>query len=369
MMTKTTTPEKRAWRPFASLGAKITLILLSMAGVSLLLGATAYMVFSRVNQSMEELTASKLVTLQHSSHLVQASDVARNAMLSVLTARDPAVLDAQLDGVDAATNALIEVVLDLPQEMQDRVLDDAQSAADTLSDLVRARTIQFKNEAAIAQQLASLQTHSASLQAIMIELADEANFDLAIGGEATIEAVEGTLADLVEHRFAALQGVMQARAEINLLSGVLYSIHLTADPATRAILDDLATASLERLGATHASLDGNTYAAEHLDLIATGIAAFAELGAGNTGAKPDIRQRILALRRDLDIGLSGALDDMSFMLILAAEEAVTGNRDAIKALLDSEVARIITLFQASTDRKSTRLNSSHWLQSRMPSSA
>ncbi|MFW2543072.1 methyl-accepting chemotaxis protein [Primorskyibacter sp. 2E107] len=338
---------RRKWRPFSSLSAKITLILLSLTGVSGLVGFVAYLVFSEVHDNMIELTESKLQTLEQSSALVQTADAAKNAMLNVLMAPDADALKTRTEDVNVASRALTAAVSELPENMAELVLDDAENATAMLSTLAEARRRQFLNEAGIAEQLAKLQVHGASLQTSMIELADEANFDLALGGEETVSYVGETLTNLVEHQFAALQGVMQARSEINLLSGVLFSMQVTNDASTRSILNDIATGSLERLNSTYESLKSNSYLADYIGVIETGLTQFTELGSQSATLRAETRQLILSTRRDLDVGLSGALDDLNFMLVLAADEAVTNSHDSIENLLGNEVGSIISLFEAS----------------------
>ncbi len=352
-MTEQITPSpKRRRLPFSSLSAKIVLILLAMGAVSALLGIVASVVFTRLNDSMAALTTSKLQTLQQSSALIAAADGAKNAMVGVLVAGDSAALAEETDTLASASETLTHAVAALPEEIRGTVQDNATNATATLERLANARRVQFRNEAGIADQLAQLQTRSATLQARMTELADDVVFELSLSGAETLDAVDATLADLVESQFLTLQELLQARAEINLLTGSLFSLQLTNDSATRSILLDISTGSFERLTGTLGTLEGIEHAADYVGTIAGAHARFegfiADSRASGGFAQNGLKDEILAARRDIDVDLSGAIDDISFMLIIAAEEAGSENRDSIQNLLDNEVTKINTLFEITS---------------------
>ncbi|WP_375257103.1 methyl-accepting chemotaxis protein [Citreimonas sp.] len=336
---------RRGW--FSSIGARLTLILLALGGVSALLGVVAAMVFGRVSQDMAHLTRAELPALEQSGALVAATDSAKNAMIGAITARDAAVLDDRAQAARDAAAHLDTAVAGLSDELRADLQGDATEAGERLGALVSARALQFENEARVAEGLDALRAAASNLSEQMVEMADTAYFDLAMGGETTIGAVDATLSDLVEQQFGALQLLLGARAEINLLSGAILSAQLSTDDSTRSILDDLALAADARLAELVAALEANDYGAGSAQPIREAAGAFAEIRQARVGRTGAATSRILALRRDADVLLASAIDDMIFGLMIAAEEASAENRAAIQGLLDDEVSFINTLFEIS----------------------
>ncbi|SDY30458.1 methyl-accepting chemotaxis protein [Citreimonas salinaria] len=338
-------PRGRGW--LSSIGARLTLILLALGGVSALLGVVASMVFARVSEDMSHLTRTELAALEHSGALVAATDSAKNAMIGAIAARDAEALEARAQAAGEAAVQLDAAVAGLADELRADLQADATKAGERLGALVAARDLQFENEARVAQGLDALRAAGASLSERMVEMADAAYFDLAMGGETTIEAVDATLSDLVEEQFVALQSLLGARAEINLLSGAILSAQLSTDDSTRSILDDLALASRGRLVELIAGLEANAYGAASAESIRQAADAFAEIRQARGFRTGAATSRILAVRRDADVLLASAIDDMIFGLMIAAEEASAENREAIQGLLDEEVSFINTLFEIS----------------------
>ena len=347
-MTESATPTRPRRRgPFSSLGAKIILIMFAIGSVAGLLGVIASLVFAQVAQDMSRLTTEKLKTLDQGTHLISAADETKNTMVGVLLARDMQAIQQSRDAAQQAGERLLHAVDALPADSQAAVRSDATAASEMLDQLIAARRLQFRNEEAISSQLEGLQARSAELLATMTELADEAYFDLTIGGEETIEAVDTTLSDLVDEQFVALQSLLQARAELNLLSGVLMSLGLSRDGAIQTILTDIAVASRTRLENTVETMRDNAYASDYAEVAATASGTLGTLLDDDNLRQSAVQNAILEARRDADVGLSNAIDDTIFFLTISAEEATTNNRDAIQSLLDTEVEKINTLFEIS----------------------
>lgn len=348
MATKSPVKRPLRLRLFSSISAKVTLILLLMGGVSVLLGALASLIFTHVTEEMEELTNDKLNVLAQSSTLVSAADNTKNAMITMMLARDPDMWRQGSEAVHQATKALNGAVSSLPAAMRALVAEDARSAIDMLAELSHARNMQFKNETGIETQLAELQFQAAKLKGNMIALADDANFSLSIGGEETMNAVEVTLSELVENQFAALQALLEARSEVNLLSGTLFSYRMTNDLSTRILLQDIAKASLNRLTDINAKLETNEQTAPYAQAVKATTEAFKKVIKGRGARFSGPQNDILEMRRKADVSLSSAVDDMVFALTIAAEEASTNNRNSIQGLLENEVDHINTLFDINS---------------------
>ncbi|WP_425097939.1 methyl-accepting chemotaxis protein [Tropicibacter sp. S64] len=347
MTEQTPSASRRTWRPFSKLSSKIMLILVALGSVSMLVGLVASMTFSSITDSMTDLTSVRLSALENSSALIEAADGTKNAMVDVLTERNAEALATAANEVEKATAALNAVVSDLPEDVRPLVEGDARNANAMLARLVGARQTQQTNQMGIAERIDVLQTRSASLQAHMIEVADEAYFDLTLGGESTISGVETTLKTLVEEQFSGLQGLLQARAEANLLAGMLYALQMTDDIGTRTLLADVTNSAEARLKSTIEQLSGNPTTRDYVPVLQEAAAFFDGLIVTNGFPRPSMQPRILETRRDLDQSLSDAIDNTVFMLTINAEEAIGNSRDAIQSLLDNEVGQINTLFSIS----------------------
>ncbi len=347
MTTRNSVIRTRRRRLFSSIGAKITLILLSLGSVSVLLGVLASLVFTRVTGDMEELTNDKLDVLAQSNALVSAADSAKNAMITLMLTQGEDTRPRTV-AVEQATQNLNAAVARLPDTTRALVGKDARNAADMLTELANARNTQFRNEAGIAAQLTELRKQAADLRANMTELADSAYFNLSSGGEETMSAVEITLSELVENQFAALQTLLEARSEVNLLSGTLIAYRMANDRGTKAILADIAKAAQDRLKDINANIEANENIASYAEATKSAAQVFADALDGSGKYVAGSKNNILEARRKADVSLSTAVDDMVFALTIAAEDASTNNRNAIQGLLDGEVDYIGTLFEINS---------------------
>ena len=86
-----------------------------------------------------------------------------------------------------------------------------------------------------------------AMQRGLVELADDAYFDVVLRGEETMASVAGTLQKLSEEGFAAVSAVLETRADVNLLTGLALAAGASASPGDAAILRDLAQAATGRL--------------------------------------------------------------------------------------------------------------------------
>ncbi|WP_168797974.1 methyl-accepting chemotaxis protein [Pacificoceanicola onchidii] len=320
---------------------------MSLTAVSGLVGTVAFVAFSRVTDSMTELTGVRLIELEQSSALKEAADGTKNAMIDVLALRNEADFGVAVANVEAATAELERVVGLLPEDVRSMVSEDANNATLMIAQLTDATRIQFRNQNGIALQMVELQMRGEALQATMIELADEAYFDLTMGGESTMAGVEETLSILVNEQFAGLEILLRARAEINLLSGMLYALQMTDDTATRTILSDVAKASEGRLLRVLEDLGENSITAEFKSTVQTAANFYSALAGLENKSGATAQDQILLQRREMDIFLSNAIDDVMFFLTISADEASINNRDTIQSLLDTQVAQINTLFEIS----------------------
>ncbi len=337
--------KSRRFRLFSSIGSKITVILLAMGAASAAVGVLVSLVFSRVSDDMGQLTQERLPALELSSQLVAASSEAKNAMTTVLLVDNAEDMENAQKASQAAMLHLQNLIALLPDEIEAEMGPLHQDAEKTLKALIAARNSSFMNKQWIEAQTTEMQTRSVEMQKILTAMAVEASENLKEGGIATISAIDATFADLVDNKFAALQSLLEARAEINLLSGTTFALSNTRDSGTRSILSDIAKASKERLSNTLEALTGNEEVDINLEELTANANIFSKALAQGQSRISENRKAVLAARRDSDVLLSSAVDDMVFNLIIAAEEASLENHDAIQDLLSNEVGYLNTLLE------------------------
>ena len=332
----------------SSIRGKITFILLAL---TLTAGGAGYMIyksFDRVSISVTEMTSDDLPKLAQSNALIAAAAKTKDAMITVMMAQDGEELSAASSDVEKSQAALQEAITALPPEAQvefDAVLEQVQG---TLRTSIQARGDVFKNSDRFGEMTRNLQDLTANVQAVLLETADNAYFNISINGEDTITSIEETMLDLVENKFATLQSLLEIRSEINLMSGVSLALATTQDVAMISILRDLAVSSRERLNGSLDVLNETDSGLTIVEELGTALSTLDGIIASVGTTQQVDRNAVLAARQSADVALASAVDDMVFELTIAADDASTNNRDTIQSLLDNEVAFMNTLLEINS---------------------
>jgi len=346
MTTQTPTSALRKWNPLSSIRAKMFFILLAMAGTTAALGFAVILAFERVSSEMTTLSTEKLPQLQLSGQMIGAASETKDAMVNVMMADNADQLTSATQTVETAVAQLEQTVAQMPEALRSEFQPDVVQVKTALAESVSSRRIAFRNSDEVISLTGQLQELSATLQGTLAEIADDAYFNLSMGGEDTITSVEETLADLVEVKFATLQALLEARGEINLMSGIALAIGNSSDASMRSILSDLAQASAGRLSDVVDGLEAaEVVDTEELRNVSATLSDAVSRGRFQSEA---LRQEVLAARLSADGLLSTAVDDMVFELTIAAEDASTGSNDAIQGLLTNEVGFLNTLLEINT---------------------
>ncbi|KII11586.1 MULTISPECIES: methyl-accepting chemotaxis protein [Phaeobacter] len=348
MTTQTRKRATRRWNPLSSIRAKMFLILLAMAGTSAAIGYAVTQAFEHVSADVHVLTEDKLPELELSGQMTAAAARTKDAMVAVMLADTPGALDFAKSDVTAAVRALDGVVEQLPQVLRDEFKPDVVMVEEALEASITARTVAFKNAAAVIAMMEQLQGLSSAMQVTLAEMADDAYSNLSKGGEQTMSAVDATLVDLVEVKFATLQSLLQARAEINLISGIALAIGETEDRAMQSILTDLAKASDGRLNDVIDTLEVEAPGVVPIFAIRDAAAVLQKAVSRGRLQSNALRQEVLSARLSSDTELSTAVDDMVFEVTLAAEDASDDSKKAIQGLLTNEVGFLNTLLEINT---------------------
>ncbi|MBO9479630.1 methyl-accepting chemotaxis protein [Shimia sp. R11_0] len=322
----------------SSIRGKITFILLTLAVMAGFAGYLNYHSFERVSAAVAKMTEEDLPQLGRSNDLIRGASETKDAMVSVLASQNKSELGNARDQVRVSAEHLQAAIDVLPEDLRVEFSSEMERVSSKLDATIQARALFFDNIARVDDMTQNLQALTVRLQSVLLEIADDAYFNISLKGEDTMATVEDTLLDLAENKFATLQSLLEARAEINLLSGVALAMATNSDRSTQLIFNDLATSSSQRLdGALNGLSDSDVGAMISEDLINIAALMSDAVSRGVEGRSVD-QGAILSGRQEADTLLAGAVDDMVFELTIAADDAATGNRDAIQTLLDNEVA-------------------------------
>ncbi|WP_420003886.1 methyl-accepting chemotaxis protein [Arenibacterium sp. LLYu02] len=332
----------------SSIRGKITFILLALTLMAGGAGYLTYQSFDRVSRSVGDMTVRDLPQLARSNALILAATKTKDAMIAVLMSQGSEELQSAARQVEAVTADLTDAVAAVSEDQKQEFEAEQAKVLETLQTLIDARANSFANTDRLNAMTLDLQRLAGGLQAVLLETADDAYFNISVKGEDTISSIEETLLDLTETKFATLQLVLEIRSEINFLSGLSLAMANTTDSSMLSIFGDLSLSSLDRLSGAMAGLDdteaGQSAGAE-LGSISTTLAEAVSNGREGKGVD---RDAVLATRLAADTLLSATVDDLVFDLTIAADDAATGNREAIQGLLDNEVAFINTLLEINS---------------------
>ena len=338
---------KRRRLPFSSIGAKITLILLALGAATAVGGVLVSMVFGEVGSQMQQLSGDKLPHLEMSRKLGESASKSKNAMTRVLLSTNEAELAVAEQAVLQAAEALSASIAALPGDEQEGFKVEAAEAAETLKSLVGARRSAFQNQERIETQTAELQGYSEALQSELLVVADAAYQNLMAGGNATITQVDGVLSDLVEKQFGGLQTLLEARGDINLLSGAALALGHVRDVKTRKTLEAMATEALTHLEPVLDRLEEIGLDAFGAKRVREGVEVFRTTLNASRKEQKESRKIVMKARQSSSAPLSRALDKMVFTLSIAATQASDNNKQAIQDLVDNQVGVLQELLRVT----------------------
>ncbi|WP_052261748.1 methyl-accepting chemotaxis protein [Leisingera sp. ANG-M1] len=345
MTAKKDVPAKRGFRVFSSIGAKFTLILIAMGAASAVGGVLVTLVFAQTGRQMEVLTGEKVPQLELSSQLVNAAARTKNAMIGVLQADGSQGLAAAEEEAAAAVASLDSTVAGMDAAGQSLFAPAAVSAAERIDSLVAARKGAFRNQAWIDTQTANLQTLSQTLQEKLVQVASQARDSLMAGGEETISQVDTVLNNLVEQQFGSLQTLLEARADISVLSGAALALGHVRDVPTKRALKKMANDALKRLEPVMGRLEDLGLDAFRAKKVREGVELFRYTLSASRKELKESRKAVLSARNASVRPLTQAMDRMVFTLSIAATQAGTDNRTAIQSLLDNQVGVLQQLLE------------------------
>ena len=323
-----------------SIAFKISLALFVMASMTGGAITVGYIAFDYVSARLEGISEDELPELQNSVALITAASALKDGLASILLAENQTALEngtVQADGLIRALEAEIHL---LPAQSSGTIVAEFDSMKSGLSGLIDTRAREFSQLNNIRASIENLRGLGATVERSMDELSDVAFFDLVLGGEDTVTSINGTLSQLVNQDFDAIQVGLQVKAEINLLSGVGIALAETRDQALISILRDLSESSLARLNDQMTKMNALPQFSDQLDAITKAVTFFETSLLRRGRLASDFKRLSLAARQSSDAALATLLDNVMFDLVIRSEDAATNTEVSINELLNNQVTRI-----------------------------
>ncbi|MGG7564588.1 methyl-accepting chemotaxis protein [Rhodovulum sp. DZ06] len=312
------------------------LVAMNLALGAFTLGAigVSFVEFSTVDETFGEMRQNSLPQVDASLRLLSSGARMVLHLGQIGTSSDQQNIrmhaDAAREGVAEAQAALS----DMSREAQDAAGPSLEAASASLEDFAAAQASSLEAGARVKQAIAAL--FAAANDAGELLLAIEKDSVVALDAAAARASgdITGALDTLVSRDMALAGAALELRAEVNLLSGAAAARSLSREAGLTSILSDLETAAARRIGAILESP-----IMSHMD--ADAVEKIRELMQLNetTIRGPAWREQFLRARAAADAGLATTLDDALFTLEIGASEAGESNREAVRRLLEDEVAQ------------------------------
>ncbi|PTW50766.1 hypothetical protein, partial [Rhodovulum kholense] len=325
---------------FGSIALKFASALVLMGAMTAAAIVISTMVFDSLSAQIDKLVSDDLPGIRDSVTVIEHTGDIRDSLSEMLMARNIEGVETGFKDFGGESKDMLAAVNALSPEDRKAFLPMLVALADKAQQMRKALERRFASQTLMQNQLSEFGAQVGEIQEALSTMTEDAVYDMNLAGDQTIESVSDTLDTLVHSDFNSTALILQARAEINLLSGVALALARQEDPALAAILRDLATASLRKLEGLLSDLDAAGTIPDYLPILTETRAAFASSANAGFRARAGYTEEVMRLRDASNIALSSAIDDLTFKLMIGAEDTAVFNREAIHRLLSNEVQQI-----------------------------
>ncbi|MFD2175770.1 methyl-accepting chemotaxis protein [Rhodobacter lacus] len=325
---------------FASVGVKIVTVVIALVAVTAVAVVVSLSVFRATDRVVRTLAQEDVPVLEATMSLGRTTANLTQDMVDILSARDVGALDSPATAARTDFDALRKLLATGGEALSALapLLDGAE--ADVL-ELVAQRRALFEASAATDAAMDQLFARNEEISERLIEVGDDAHFDMAMGGEAAVRRVSRTLERLVDREFDALTDALTLRVEVNVLRGTVVTmapgIDATAQAAIREGISSSETHMRDRLLRIDAGSPLNDI---RPDIVALADMATQMVARGNAVTRRE-RSAVQELAKKLDSALAARIDDLSFELTMGARAASEHNGAAIDKLTSEELAPML----------------------------
>ncbi|MGC9419338.1 MAG: hypothetical protein ACP5EN_10255, partial [Rhodovulum sp.] len=306
----------------------------AMAGAAVLIGL---LVFNTLSASLNTLLGEQLPGLRNSVTVIEHTGGIRDALSEMLLAGTTAGVEAGLARFHEEKAHLEEGMNGLPEASAAAMRPLLAELENEARDMRAALSDRFERDAQLDQTIAGFRDLSQQARDLLAQMSDDAAYDMELAGEQTVQAVTDTLTALMDYDFAATALVLRARSEINLLSGISIALAETVDDGLAERLRGIADASLGEFDAILADLEERDAIPDQLPTLVETRAIFAEASRQGFRARAGFMDRLMDLREESETALTYAIDELTYNLMIGAEDTATFNSEAVIRLIDNEM--------------------------------
>ena len=316
---------------------------LALVGLAAMIGATVFVAtsaFLDIDKQFSVLVEEHVSDLRVGGEIIGLSSGLKDGMAAILLAENETLLAEHEASVNAQLEKTRTAISLLGEEKVTELSPMLADVQEGLQALVQVRSDEFHNRAMTLQLASDLRITSEEISLKLTQLMDDAVFDLTWGSEGAIEAISETIDGLVSQDFALLQNVLTLRGEVYMMSISLVAFSETKDAAVKSIMADLFQGSIGRAKvvfpiAVELGL-GSSYAEE----LGAALTYFQEIDISSNHISASTRRNALSFRQSADAALSGAIDDVTFNLIIKTGDATVANENSIHGLIENELSQI-----------------------------
>lgn len=326
-------------RFFASVGVKIVSIVIALVALTALVVGISLNVFRTTDSVVRGLIDGEVPVLRATMALGAATGKLNQDMVAVLSASKAPDLDAAQADMSATFDTLRSAIGNT--EGAQAIGVPIEDAAAQSGDLIDARRDMFTAAKASDDAVARIFEVNARISERLVELGDDAYFNMVMGGEGATASVKTTLEHLVDVDFHRLSDALALRVEVNMLRGSAQAMTPDLDASGRAIIRDSVASTATRMADKIFSIEPDS----PLAALRNDLQALSDLATEMT--KPDardvglLRSKVQAAASKLDLGLANSIDDLAFTLTLNALKSGKDNEATIGTLLTRDVQPLI----------------------------
>ncbi|GHE05698.1 hypothetical protein GCM10008024_37480 [Allgaiera indica] len=319
------------------MSAKIALIVVLMGAMT---GSALYVGSSSLQSVSDQITSLKETEMR----ALERATALNHAAVDLQAQITQMVMLNDLDGLRAAQaearkalTKLRTIAADLSGGAQadlDRAIGAAEQAVGTQAS---ARTREFTIRAQNGAALRKLKALSTGLQETLDSRARRSADALTTGVSATSASVRRTLTSLIGDKVTALQLVLQARAEVNLVSSTMIMLAQSGDPALERQLQASAQQALADLNALRPKIARAPELSALDKALEPALVQIGQLLASGPEALRARRAAVLDLNRRLTPVIDTALTQTEDRLTKAAQTAAQENDATIGKLMAEEI--------------------------------
>ena len=326
-----------------------------VAGLTVLASVSAIYSYDRIGYALFVVTEKSLPDIARTAKVVKAEGDVATAAPSLLAATDAAGREEASKALAAARQALTQSISSLNADDAKKFGETSNRMMENLDRLAKSVTDRQAIASSRIKQVAELRGAHQKLAEKLGPLADDAGFSLTLGlsgaadKEQDLKVIQKTLAALADQELAALQAVLDLRAEANLMLGILVE---AADLPSLELL----TPVRDRFNATAGRIDKALKVLKNNDVTKL-FEAFLAFGKGNNNVfdlrKRELEGAVVAMKtvadnRSLAKAFADQVTDLEKRSEAAAGVAVSDSQSAIAqgrmVLIAIAVASLVVAF-------------------------